>query len=176
MKNRSKSRRAVKHNGNSTAVEDRVISSAVEDSVISTIIGPVLDLRSLFMLIFSSRKLYKNYKPFILGILPKEDVVLRLLRVCARELHRRREVDLSAKYSFYLNMDGEIIEKSERFLTFNFATFISFTIEVPKRPRFYQSFVVGQDLTDVLSRVSSRRNPGQWRPVQRRPDSGSIVQ
>jgi hypothetical protein len=104
------------------------------------------------MLIFSSKELYKNYKPFVLGLLRREDVVPRLLRVCAREVHRRREVDRSPTYCFDVTMDMEFeaSTRSERFLTFNFGSTINFNMQVAKRARHFRGFVPGQDLTDYF--------------------------
>jgi hypothetical protein len=149
MKNRSKSRRAVQHNGNSAAAEDRVIPTGVEYHGIADIIGPLLDLQWLFMLMFSSKELYKNYKPFVLDLLRRENPAVRLLRVCTRERHRRLNVDSSHAYCFDVCMDPEFDEdkRSEIFQTFDFATVINFNMSVPKRPRRFQDFEQGRDLT-----------------------------
>ena len=74
---------------------------------------------------------------------------MRLLRVCTRERHRRLAVDRSPTYSFEACMDPEFDEDqwSEIFQTFDYGTAMNFNMEMPKRPKHFQDFHQGRDLT-----------------------------
>ena len=62
----------------------------------STVVGPLLELKSLFTLSVCNKKLNKNYRPFIALLLQQENAASRLGRVCLRERRRRRKLNPSA--------------------------------------------------------------------------------
>jgi hypothetical protein len=68
-----------------------IFKFCVEDDGISTVIGPLLELKSLFTLSVCNKKLNKNYRPFIALLLQKENAASRLARVCLREKRRRQK-------------------------------------------------------------------------------------
>jgi hypothetical protein len=81
-----------------------IFKFCVEDDGMSTVVGPLLDLKSLFMLFVCNTKLNKNYRPFIALLLQKENAASRMGRVCLRERHRRRKLNPSApKLWIYMN-------------------------------------------------------------------------
>jgi len=148
----SESPRVVRDDGSSTAAQGRVISSLVKDRAIAEILCSLLNLKTLFLLLRSSKTLRENFRPFVLSILRRENAAVRLLRVCTRERHRRLAVDRSPTYSFDACMDPEFDEdqRSEIFQTFDYGTTMNFNMWVPKRPKHFQDFHHGPELTQYF--------------------------
>jgi hypothetical protein len=73
-----------------------IFKFCVEDDGMSTVVGPLLDLKSLFTLYVCNTKLNKNYRPFIALLLQKENAASRMGRVCLRERRRRQKLNPSA--------------------------------------------------------------------------------
>jgi hypothetical protein len=81
-----------------------IFKFCVEDDGMSTVVGPLLELKSLFTLSVCNTKLNKNYRPFIALLLQKENAASRLGRVCLRERRRRQKLNPSApNLSIYMN-------------------------------------------------------------------------
>ena len=71
----------------------------------STVVGPLLELKSLFTLSVCNTKLNKNYRPFIALLLQKENAASRLGRVCLREKRRRQKLNPSDPKKFWVFMN-----------------------------------------------------------------------
>jgi hypothetical protein len=81
-----------------------IFKFCVEDDGISTVVGPLLDLKSLFTLSVCNTKLNKDYRPFIALLLQKENAASRMGRLCLRERRRMRKLNPSApKIWIYMN-------------------------------------------------------------------------
>ena len=73
-----------------------IFKFCVEDDGMSTVVGPLLELKSLFTLSVCNTKLNKNYRPFIAPLLQKENAASRMGRLCLRERRRMRKLNPSA--------------------------------------------------------------------------------
>jgi len=71
----------------------------------STVVGPLLELKSLFTLSVCNKKLNKNYRPFIALLLQKENAASRLGRVCLRERRRRQKLNPSDPKKIWVFMN-----------------------------------------------------------------------
>jgi hypothetical protein len=82
-----------------------IFNFCVVDDGMSTVVGPLLDLKSLFMLYVCNTKLNKNYRPFIALLLQKENAASRIGRVCLRERRRRQKLNPSDPKTFWIFMN-----------------------------------------------------------------------
>jgi hypothetical protein len=101
-----------------------IFKFCVEDDVISTVVGPLLDLKSLFMLYVCNTKLNKNYRPFIALLLQKENAASRMGRVCLRERRRRRKLNPSAPKTLWIHMNHK-----KQFQNFNPSSYFRIEVE-----------------------------------------------
>jgi hypothetical protein len=108
-----------------------IFKFCVVDDGMSTVVGPLLDLGSLFTLVRVSKRVHEMYYKHIVRILKEENAASRLMRACVREMHRRQGLDTKPRYMFQFRMHPTVLLYSDRFPTFNPTEFIVFFVELP---------------------------------------------
>jgi hypothetical protein len=92
------------------------------------VLGPLLELNTLFTLVCVSRRVHEMYYKVIVRILKEENAASQLLRVCIRELHRRWRPQIQPLRAFFADMIYGTAGKSELFRNLNPTEFFNFYV------------------------------------------------